>query len=438
MPLLSGTPRSLHAFNVDASTYAFVAGTHTKAYYYVGGTLYDVTPASFTTGGIHTTYTDTGEDPLQGTYTEAAVWIFDSFVDDSDVVTVVGVHTADGKIYGKTFGTASSLFIQLTGSPTSAKALVVTPERYLVVIAPGGDHRIIQFADQESLTVWPAANFLTLDGPGQLMCGAALSNETLIWSDSELFGLHFLGDPVLIYGTSKKSSACGIISRQAFAKIGADAVTWMGQGQFYMYDGFVRPVPCPVADYVFGRLSLRQRHKVVCSTIHQFNEVWWFYPSEPDDPEDDAEIDSYVVWNWRENHWTIGNLARTAIVDSGPLRYPLMADSAGDIYEHEKDDDRGSEVPFAESAPVDIMDGTVVLAATALVPDEKTLGDVNVTLKSRLHPTATEIVHGPFSSLNPTPVRVTARQVVVRIDQNIETDWRVGTFRLEVTPSGRR
>ena len=50
----------------------------------------------------------------------------------------------------------------------------------------------------------------------------------------------------------------------------------------------------------------------------QFNEVGWFYCSSGV-----TTIDRYVVFNYAENSWTIGQLSRSAWMDEGIFDGPL-------------------------------------------------------------------------------------------------------------------
>lgn len=60
----------------------------------------------------------------------------------------------------------------------------------------------------------------------------------------------------------------------------------------------------------------------------------------------------YVVWSYKENHWTYGELERTAWEDQGTFGYPIGAGADGYLYRHEMqldpntDLDRGSGLQF--------------------------------------------------------------------------------------------
>jgi hypothetical protein len=165
-----------------------------------------------------------------------------------------------------------------------------------------------------------------------------------------------------------------------------------------------------------------------------FSEIIWFYPSSGS-----TENDSYVSYNYMENHWQIGTLARTAGVDVGAFVFPNYVSPDSYIYEHEAGYtyDAGSAV-FAQTGPLQLGNGDRMMVATSLIPDEKTQGDVTATFKTRFYPNAAESSFGPFDMANPTSVRFQGRQVQMRVTGNTFSSWRVGNMRLDVKEGSRR
>ncbi len=260
--------------------------------------------------------------------------------------------------------------------------------------------------------------------------GRRSRNETLIWTDIDLFTMRYIGT-TLVYSVRQLGSNCGVISRHGGVVVDTQAF-WMGSRKFFKYDGFVRPISCEVSDFVFNDLNRTQRSKIVCISNSQYNEVTWYYPSSGS-----TENDRYVTLNSTENHWTIGALERTAGVDKGAFPSPMLADSTGAIYEHETGVDYGSLSPYAESGPIEIGRGDRVMMVRAIVPDDVTLTGTDAKLFGSLYPVETETSVGPFDLANPTDVRITARQVRLRVDHGV-AGWRVGVPRLEVEVGGER
>jgi hypothetical protein len=161
--------------------------------------------------------------------------------------------------------------------------------------------------------------------------------------------------------------------------------------------------------------------------------MWWFYPSATSN-----EIDSYVTYNYRENHWSIGSISRSAGTDAGVFNSPIMVSPNGFVYEHEVGFDYEGARPFAESGPIEIATGDRVVSVNEMIPDENTQGDAQARFSTRFYPNAPEFNYGPYTMANPTPVRVTGRQLAVRIEGVTNTSWRVGVPRLNVVLGGKR
>lgn len=429
---VGGAVRGLFAWRLPDGSQWLLIGTPTKIYYYQKNLvtpLVDATPVGFTTGS-----TNSSGANVWTTQTEAASWQFDIFND-----TPVMCCTSDGNIMkiGPTILGAASV---VSGAPTSCKAVVVTPEQFLVALAASGDRRLIAWASQGSMTDWTpsatnTAGDYTLTTDGKIMAGRRGRSETLIWTDLDLWAMRYVGGE-FIYSITPVGQNCGVISRNGMCMIDGRAF-WMGRKAFYEYDGFVRMIPCEVSDYVFGRLNESQRAKVACQPMPDFGEVIWYYPSGSGTPE----CDSYVVYNYVGNFWYIGYIDRCFGIGRGVLDYPISAHPSGGLYEHESGttyaDESGSLTPYIESGPIELGAGDNVFMARRYIPDANTTGGVTVTLYSKMYPTGSETTNGAYTASNPTDIRITAREVRCRFVQSA-TGWRLGTPSLEVVPGGLR
>ena len=150
-----------------------------------------------------------------------------------------------------------------------------------------------------------------------------------------------------------------------------------------------------------------------------------------------------MSFNYKEGHWTIGPIERTAGVDRGPLEFPLAADASGAVYEHEKGttmaDEGGSPTytPNAETGAFGVGQGDHNMMVRQIIPDEATLADISMTIYASFYPTGTEINTGAITLTNPTDVRITGRQIRLKIIQ-VSTGWRFGNFRLDIAKAGGR
>ena len=326
----------------------------------------------------------------------------------------------------------------LANAPVDNESVVVTEERFVFALGAGGNPRKVQWCDREDNTTWtPAvtneAGDLELNTSGALMKGMRVRGQTLLLTTRDAHVANYIGPPY-VYGFERVGTSCGLAAREAAVVVDAGAF-WMGANSFYTYNGSsVSELPCDVSDYVFNDINRAQISKAFGMSNAMFGEIWWFYPSAAE-----TENNRYVVFNYVEGTWYIGELDRTAGADRGAFRQPMMAKASDKkIYEHEVGLEYDSLVPFAESGPFRIGTGDQVMAVTEMLPDEKTQGDVNATFKTRFYPNDTERSYGPYTMSNPTSVRFTGRQVRMRVEGVNYSDWRVGINRLDVIAGGRR
>lgn len=441
----TGVPRSVLSWRANNATRWAAVGTNSKLYALEGGVdATDITPSGFTVGGADASASVGFGTQNFGAYAygvarpqvatsgsvPAAMWQLDTWGQN-----LVACASHDGKIYEWALNTATPAAV-VTNAPTNCRGVAVTAERIMFALGANGNPRLVKWSDQEDNTQWTAAatnqaGDLELQTPGTIQCARRVRAGMLILTDVDAWIAQYQGPP-FVYGFDRVGTACGVIGAGAVATVETYAV-WMGASGFWLYDGYVKPLPSTVQDYVFGDMNTAQISKVVALNNATYGEVWWFYPSA-----DSTENNRYVAWNYRENTWNIGKLARTAGDDSGVFELPLMTSAGGALYEHEVGFDYGGATPYAESGPIEVGNGDNVVMMRQIVPDEKTKGDVQARVYARFYPNGPETEFGPYPMALPTDVRLTARQVRVRFEAVRNTDWRIGIMRLEGTTGGFR
>lgn len=361
----------------------------------------------------------------------ASTWALDNWGE-----YLVACRSDSGEIYEWQLGSTTRAAL-LANAPINNNGILVTPERFLFALGAGGNPRKVQWCDQEANTVWsPAATNqagdFELSTTGEIVCGERTRYGSLILTTTDAHLATYQGPP-FVYGFERVGMNCGVISAQASAALDNGAA-WMSNGGFFFFDGAVRPLACEVSDYVFSDFNYNQQAKVAAVVNADFFEVWWFYPSSGS-----TENDRYVLWNYRENTWNIGSLARTTGVPVGAFSSPIFFDPAGFVYDHETGFNYGGAMPFAETGPIEIGRGDQIVVARQVVPDERLQGQVRMRFKSRFAPEGAETTHGPYTiSSQYTDVRFSGRQVSFRVEGVQLSDWRVGDFRLEAVAGGRR
>jgi hypothetical protein len=321
----------------------------------------------------------------------------------------------------------------------------------------------VRFSTQEDIGDFVATATNTAGGQrltdgNEIISALRSRGQILIWTDTALHGQQFLGPPYT-FGFQQLGANCGIIAPHAAADVNGVAY-WMSKDAFFVFDGTVKKIPCTVQDYVFEDLNIVQATSVNVGINTQFNEVTWFYPSLSSD-----YVNRFVTYNYLENVWSIGSMARTAWTDIGTFEKPLatkydplatgatistiygLTPGRSNLFNQEDGvNANGDPLPaYIYSGYFDIGDGDQVLFMKRFIPDFKRQeGDLTVRLLLRLYPQASATP----SSLDPyiiTPTtekvdtRARGRQIQLRIESDdLDSWWRFGTMRVDIQPDGLR
>jgi hypothetical protein len=442
---LSGAPRGLITWRDNSADRWIAIGTHTKLYAInEAGTTKEITPTGFTAGiadavvkigygyGGYGTAAYGIARPDLGSVTPATTWALDTWGE-----YLVACSNSDGKLYEWELDFSTpTVAAAILNAPVNNQSLLVTDERFLFALGSGGNPRKVQWCDQEDNTDWTPSTLnqagdFELATVGTLQCGKRFRGSALLFTDVDVHVATYIGPPY-VYSFERAGTGCGVISKQSVG-VNDNAAIWMSRSGFWYYDGFVKPLTCDVSDYVYKNLNNNQASKIYCVHNSRFGEMWWFYPSATSN-----EVDSYVSFNYRESHWAIGTLSRSAGTDAGVFANPILVSPNGFVYEHEVGFDYEGATLYAESGPIEIATGDRVVSVTGMVPDETTQGDVQARFSTRFYPNAPEFNHGPYSMANPTSVRVTGRQIAVKIEGVTNSNWRVGVIRLDAVLGGKR
>ena len=358
--------------------------------------------------------------------------------------------------------------------PTVALQVVTSEtDRHLVVLGADPisgssrtgviDPMLVAFSDQENeLDFEPratnTAGSLRLSSGSFIVGGIKSRQEILIFTDTSLYSMNFIGPP-LTFAINLINEGSGLLSPKS-AVNAPNGVFYASKTGFYFYSGSVKRLPCTVQEYVFEDLDLAQAFKCHMGVNTEFSEIWFFYPSLADGT---GEISRYVIYNYEENHWSVGSLVRYAWLDAGIEDQPLATVTSGTqqcVFEHETGFDDYEDAMtgvFIESADLDISSGDSFTFIKQIIPDMKFVTEtgvdpspaMNIVLKSRDYPgqslttdSTTQVT--PSTTFN--NVRTRARQVAFRFesdDDNTAADqkgykWRLGSTRIDIQPSGRR
>lgn len=341
--------------------------------------------------------------------------------------------------------TSSGGTVQDLSVPTGNRAVLVTPERHVLLLQGGGEPRRVAWSSRENYTDWNfasatnTAGYIDLQSETPLVSMCAVREGTIIWSENRAFLLRYVGQP-FVYGVDELGST-ELFAPNAYAETDGRAV-WMDRSGFSIYEGgVIRSLPCPLTDYVFSNIDPEYGPRVSHASVNgMFDEVWFFYPSKGS-----REPDKYICWNYVDNWWSIGSMSRTAAFSAGVNDKPIMAGVDKHLYQHEDgwtyDGFECANNVFISSGTINLPGDEASWAVQQIIPSNGSNLDLTkYTFFSRQTPNGTERTFGPYYSRSDGYVdtRVSGRDIRLRICANGPGDWSIGRLRLKVGIGGAR
>jgi len=347
-----------------------------------------------------------------------------------------------------------------TSVPTTTTLSIISfPDRHLLSlgadpISSSGniDPMQVRWSTQEDFTIWKptitnTAGDQRLEVGTKIVGAVSAKEETFIATDEAVYGMTFIGPP-FVFSFRLLATNCGAAGKNVLLAVD-NRVYWMGKSNFFLYDGIVKDLPCPVQHFVFDRMQTDYIDKTVVGHNKAFNEVTWFYVSTSNSAgTSNPEPDSYVTFNYQDLAWSIGSLNRTIWSDAFGVRdVPFAFDEDGILYDHETGtSDNGSAMnSFVESSAMEISQGGDNLyMMDKIIPDLTATDDtsLSLTLKTRKYPNSSDITKGAFTVTNSTTkvsTRAKARQMAMKIESTGTQDkWQLGDFRINTRQDGLR
>jgi len=393
-------------------------------------------------------------------------WSLDNFGEDLIATALNG-----GTFIWDTSGGVGSRATALSNAPTASRfSLVSTDTRHLLLFGTETtigdtttqDDLLLRFSDREDATDYTPvstneAGSLRISDGSRIIGAVKSAGQVLVWTDTSLHGLQFVGTP-FTFGLRQLGANAGLIAQHAAIEVNGIAY-WMSDDAFYLFDGVVKKMPCSVQDYVFDDMSYTNKADIAVGLNTAFNEIIWYYPST-----NATQIDRAVAYNYLEGTWYTINLARTtwlgAYVYENPIATEYNASAtanvstilgltagASSIFEHEVGNNQadGTAITaFLETGSVEIADGDQLMSVSKLVPDFDNLANTmtaQLTLEQYPQSTANVQTSGSItSSTEKISVRGRGRAVKIRYTTNTvnDTPWRLGSQKLQIRPDGRR
>jgi hypothetical protein len=395
---------------------------------------------------------------------EARQWSLDNFGENLIATVLNG-----GAFEWKPSLGVSTRATAITNAPTKSRlGLVSTPDRHLVFMGTqktiGGtnpqDDLLIRFSNQEDINTYQptaenTAGSLRIADGSRIVAAERSRGQILIWTDTSLHAMQFIGPP-FTFGLRQLGQNCGAIGSHAAVDINGISY-WMSQDSFFLFDGSVKKLPCTVEQFIFNNINITGSENAFAGHNGEFNEIMWFYPRTGSD-----QINAIVAYNYLEQTWWTGTLARTTWIDREVFDNPVaseyfetttannevilgLTDGATQMFSHEvgNDADGAAITAFVKSGVVQIAQGDDFAFVSKLIPDiEDQLGTLNAKLEFKNYPNNSTAVTKTTSFNDTTDfvsLRGRGREFTVNVVSNTTgTAWRLGTQRFDIQPDGRR
>ena len=329
---------------------------------------------------------------------------------------------------------------------------------------------LVRWSDQANEYQWVPevtnqSGEFALSNGSEIIGARTTRQEILIWTDTALYSMQYLGAPY-VWGFQILMDNLSIMSPNAMITVN-NVTYWMGRDKFYMYSGRVETLPCTIRQYIFQDINIDQNFQIFAGSNEGYNEVWWFYVSN--DTEGSTTIDKYVIFNYLDQVWYFGSMARTAWLDSSLQPHPIAADYNNRLLYHESgvnDNSTAATLPigaYIQSSDFDIGDGHNFGFVWRILPDLNFNGSnvnapsVTMTVKPRVNSgTAYGAADNPLvQSSNvysntqnfyniqeftgQVYTRIRGRQMAFRIESTtVGVAWQLGAPRIDIRPDGRR
>jgi hypothetical protein len=350
-----------------------------------------------------------------------------------------------------------------SNTPTVALQVMVSDvDRHVIAFGcnPLGsgtiDPLLIRWSDQEDAGNWTPGSTVTAGGQvmpigSKIISALRTRREILVYTDAGIMSMRYSGNPY-IYSFSPLAENVTVVGPKAAVVVG-DVVFFMDRDGFYVYEGAVKKLKCPVHTYVFDDVDYSQGYKIHAGLGADNAEVFWFYPVSTGMGV--SEISNYVSYNIDENLWAVGTLSRGAWINTQSRELPIAtsADSANEnvnyLYNHDSgwDDDGSPMTAYIESGGIEIGDGESLMFVRRLIPDFKFRGemsnaDISMKIDARKFPLQdmtekADLTVTPSTTQNHTRIR--AREIALRLQSDGEGyGWTMGDVRLDARTDGRR
>lgn len=379
--------------------------------------------------------------PRSGNFLYARTWVVSNYGED------LVASPRGGAIYRwiASTGTSVRAVVVVAAPETNLFVIVSSEDRYTISFGAhdgvDSDPMLIRWSSQNDINDWTPTSTNTAGdkrlSEGSLIITACSTRGSIVIStDTNVYQMY--PDSEFVFGFKDLGNgAC--ISPNGMTQY-RGVVYWMGNQNFYFYDGTIHIINCDVRSYVFDNIDEQQFYKVYAFVNSDWNEIWWVYQDV-----DGTECNRYVAYDYVQKIWHIGSWDRTAGMDRSVVsNNVIMAGANQFLYDHESGvDNDGSplEAFYTTGSPQDHNRYSYI---KKFIPNFLTLvGTMQLVFETQTYPQdPTPVTSASFNVTSATPYicpRLRGDEFRVTSTSNqLGGDFWGGTNQVEVIAVGSR
>ena len=284
---------------------------------------------------------------------------------------------------------------------------------------------------------WTENNY-TASSNEKIIAAQTFQNGFISWTTSKL-NKNIYDPSTETYTSVELVPKISLLSPSSIVSVENNTFYWVGQEEFYLYNGIVDIVINKKnRNTFFEKLNKNWKGKIWAIYMPAFKEIW-FYSVEGDS----RECNHVYIYRIKDNEWSDSVSNRSCGLVYPPLNYPLLADSAVTpysgsenypIWEHEKGFNvsyDGINYPIPSRIQTKIY-SAIELAQSPIMQNlqievrkmEKDIlhtGDIDVEILTFEYPNSEPIIYGGFKFTADTtqlPMQISASYISFRFSMN--------------------
>lgn len=351
--------------------------------------------------------------------------------------------SSDGRLLAWLPSTPSTKLVAVANAPVTNRSFAITPERIIILFGAGGSPAKFQWCDQEDDTEWTVgtttkAGEFDVEPRSPIIAHRKFSGGIIFFTARGFsYAIRYIGLPY-VYAYDQVAECPPPYSAASLADI-PQGILWAALNGLWVFNGVnVAPFPCPVWDWVKKYINVpNTKYQAYMMDISSKSEAWWFFSSQGS-----GANDKYVMVNYTDGTWAMGNLSRSCGYSFPNDANPVMSDGEK-VYRHESGFSyAGAELPWAETFTMNVLNGYNSMTIRQMRPE--VVGGANLIqfrFVKKGNPSNDNESMSPIKAIRSNgmvDVRETARDFRLRVEMVGAGDWTLGTVDIDAVGRGRK